>query len=154
MPLPPVTSPDDARVWRGNIPISNRYTVGLAGERFFRELKDHAKIYATRCPKCSMVYAPAATFCERDLAELTEWLEVGPRGIVQSVTTTRIGLDGQPLVQPETFALIQLDGASTVMLHRLASNAIAIGARVEPVFKPAAEREGSINDILHFQAVT
>ena len=30
--------PDAVRLWPGSIPISHRYTAGLAGERFFRAL--------------------------------------------------------------------------------------------------------------------
>ena len=43
MPLKPITHVHDARTWRGDIPISSRYTAGIAGEKFFREIKDYAR---------------------------------------------------------------------------------------------------------------
>ena len=38
--------------WYGNLPVTSRYTFGIAGEKFFRMIKDEGKIMGTRCPKC------------------------------------------------------------------------------------------------------
>jgi hypothetical protein len=47
-----------------------------------------------------------------------------------------------------------LDGGDGGLVHRLgevAPDELEIGMRVEAVFKPRAEREGSINDIRYFR---
>ena len=34
--------------WHGNLPVTSRYTYGLAGEKFFRTMKVDGKIMGTR----------------------------------------------------------------------------------------------------------
>jgi hypothetical protein len=55
-------------------------------------------------------------------------------------------------------AVIAIDGASPGMgiLHLLgevAPKAVTIGMRVQAVWKPVAEREGSITDIRYFRPI-
>lgn len=153
MPLPPIPHPDDLRTWRGAVPVSSRYTLGPAGERFFRALKDHARLLGTRCGRCGVTYAPGRLFCERCFGELTDWIEVGPAGTIEAITTVSVGPDGSPLAPPGLLALIRLDGADTVIVHYVSgigTEAAATGLRVAPVFRPAEQRTGSILDILHF----
>ena len=79
---------------------------------------------------------------------------VGPRGTVEALTVAHLGLDGEPLPAPETFALIRLDGADGLLLHRVkapAGRELEVGAIVEPVFVAAAARKGSILDVQHFR---
>lgn len=138
--------------WKGNLPVTSRYTYGLAGERFFRAIKDEGRILGTRCPECDITYVPAVLFCERCMAELTEWVDVGLLGEVHTYTILFEDLDGNPLAQPEIVAFIRLgDGG---LVHRLSGvdpDELYIGMTVEPVFKPAEERTGSILDILYFR---
>jgi hypothetical protein len=141
----------DLRTWPGDFPVSHLYTMGVAGERFFRELKDNGRIMGSRCIACDHVYLPPSLFCPRCFAELEGWIEVGPKGIVRAVTTAHRGVDGAPLETPERLALVQLDGADDLLMHRLEGPA-EIGARVEAVLKVAAERTGSILDISHFRS--
>lgn len=142
----------DLRTWPGDFPVSHLYTMGIAGERFLRELKDSGRFMGTRCEACDQVYVPASMFCPRCFAALEEWKEVGPQGTVRGVTTAHQGVDGRAQETPETLALIQLDGADGLLVHRIGeSEGVGIGARVEPVFREAAEREGSILDVRHFR---
>ena len=58
------------------------------------------------------------------------------------------------MAQPQTFALIRLDGADGLLLHRVkapAGEELEVGTAVEPVFHPRAARKGSILDIRHFR---
>ena len=157
MPLDPITHLTEVRSWPGDIPIENRYTVGIAGERFLRTIKDEAKLLGTRCDRCRITYAPARLFCERCFANLdAHWVEVGPAGTVQSFTILHLDLDGSRRPKPEVLAAIQLDGADTVMIHRLPPDRrdqVQIGMRVKPVFRPPELREGSILDIEYFEPV-
>jgi uncharacterized OB-fold protein len=53
-----------------------------AGERFFREIKDNARIIGACCTNCDLIYVPATMFCERRFTELDEWVEVASRKTV------------------------------------------------------------------------
>jgi uncharacterized OB-fold protein len=129
--------PTAPTAWQDEMQVTNRYTYGVAGERFFRSIKEDAKILGTKCNKCERVYVPAALFCERCLDQLDEWVDVGTKGEI--VTFTHLHMN------------IKLgDGG---IIHRLISPEsleIEIGMTAQAVFKPKTERVGSILDILHF----
>jgi hypothetical protein len=149
-----VGEPSEARAWLGEMPVESRYTVGLAGERFFREIKDNARFMGTSCESCGITYVPPRLYCERCFAKLDDWVEVEPTGTVHTYTVLHLALDGSPLERPEILAFIKLDGSDGGIVHRLGEvdpNEVKIGMRVEAVFKPEAEREGSINDIRYFR---
>jgi uncharacterized OB-fold protein len=146
----------DARAWRGNIPIENLYTVGIAGERFFREIKDNGRFLGTHCPTCDLTFVPPRIYCENCFAKLDEWVEIGTQGTVYTFTVLYEAPDGSRLEDPEIVALVELDGADGGIVHRLgevAPEEVEIGLRVEAVFKPKSKREGSILDIEHFRPV-
>ena len=144
----------EAKAWRGEIPLQSRYTMGLAGERFFRTLKDEAKLTATYCPNCDYTYLPPRAYCERCFAELTEWVEVPNHGTVYAYTVVYYDLEEKPLEKPQVVALIELEGCDSVLMHRLDAvdpDDVGIGMPVQAVFKPAEERQGGITDIAYFR---
>jgi hypothetical protein len=146
--------PNAPAVWRDEMPVTSRYTVGLAGERFFRAIKDEGRILGTRCPRCDRTYVPAVQFCERCLGELEEWVDVGTVGEVHTYTLLYENLDGSRRDEPELVAFVRLgDGGLVHRLGEVAPEEVHIGMQVEAVFKPQAEREGSILDILYFRPV-
>jgi len=147
-------NPDAPRVMLGDLPVNSRYTYGLAGERFFRAIKDDGQILGTRCPDCSRTYVPAVLFCERCLGQLDEWLDVGTVGEIHTFTLSYENYDGSPRDTPEIIVLIRLaDGGLIHRLDEISPDAVSIGMSVEAVFKPQPEREGSILDITHFRPV-
>ncbi len=155
MPLDSITQLAEATAWQGNIPIESLYTVGLAGERFFRQIKDKGRLIGTYCPQCDLTYVPPRLYCQRCFDQLDE-VEVSTQGAVRTYTALYLGLDGQPLDEPELLAFVQLDGADGGLVHRLGEVSVEevdIGLRVEAVFKPPEEREGSILDIEYFRPV-
>ncbi len=140
--------------WQGDLPVTSRYTYGLAGERFFRALKDEGRILGTHCPRCDFTYVPGRIFCERCLGELDEWVDAGTQGEVHTFTLLYSGYDGSPLEEPRIVAMIRIgDGGLVHLLGEVDPQDISIGMPVEAVFKPANERQGSIEDILHFKPV-
>lgn len=145
--------PDAVRLWPGSIPVSHRYTAGLAGERFFRALAEEGVFVASRCARCSVVSCPPAAFCERCLDAVYEELEVGPSGTLESFTVVRIGLDGEPLAAPVVVGLIRLDGADTCLVHRVAGDpaALTVGIALEAVLRDPGVRTGSLDDVEHFR---
>ena len=141
--------------WAGEIPIQSFYTAGLGGQIFFQNLKETGKLVGTRCQNCAQVYVPARAFCERCFAKLTEQVEVGPKGRLASYTICHFDRDRQPLNPPLALGLVQLEGATTLMLHYLLDvkdpQAIAIGCNIKAIIKPAENRVGSILDIEGFR---
>jgi uncharacterized OB-fold protein len=146
----------DAKVWYDNIPIQNQYTVGVAGERFFRAIKDQGVILGSVCPTCDLTYVPPVMYCERCFAELEEWVDVGTRARVYTYTILGLSLEGDPLREPEILALVKMDGVHGGLVHRLGGvkpEDVQIGMAVEAVFKTEQERQGSILDIKFFKPV-
>lgn len=140
--------------WQDEMPVTNRFTFGLAGERFFRAIQEEGRILGARCAKCNHTYVPAALYCERCLGKLEEWVDVGTRGRVHTYTLLYDNPDGSPREEPEIVAFVSLgDGGLTHRLGEVEPEAVAIDMPVEAVFKPAAEREGSILDIAYFRPV-
>jgi uncharacterized OB-fold protein len=131
----------------GTLPVSFRYTPGVANTLFFEALRDRGVLLSSRCEADDVTYLPARMFCERCFAELSADTECGPEGEVVSWTVGHVGIDGEPLAEPVKLALVRLDGADTVLLHHLLGDA-DIGARVRAVLKD--ERAGSILDIEGF----
>lgn len=145
-------NPKAPAAWLGDLPVTSRYTYGLAGERFFRAIKDESKILGTRCSNCERTYVPAALFCERCLDQLDEWVDVGTTGEVHTYTLLYENYDGSPREEPEIVAFVKLaDGGLIHRLDGIDPEDVVIGMQVEAVFKPKAKREGSILDITHFK---
>lgn len=147
--LEKIALPDEVRRWDGELPVRHRYTPGVAGTAFFTALRDRGVLLGSRCEVCSYTYVPARLFCERCFAELAADTEVGPGGELVSYTIGFVGLEGEPLEDPETIGLVRLDGADSVLVHRVldADEPLEIGERVEVVLRPLGDREGTILDI-------
>ena len=141
--------------WPGEIPIQSFYTAGSGGQIFLQALKDSGKLIGTRCQTCAQVYVPARSFCERCFAELREQVEVGPKGRLASFTFCYFDRDRQPVNPPVALALVQVEGATTLLLHYLLEvsdqEKIKIGCDVEAIIKPRENRVGSILDIEGFR---
>ena len=140
------------KAWYGDLPVTSRYTYGIAGERFFRAIQEKGVILGTYCAKCERTYVPASLFCERCLGELDDWVDVGTVGEVHTFTLLYQNYDGSPRDIPEVIAFISIgDGG---LIHRLGCiepDAVKIGMKVEAVFKSPEDREGSILDIVYFK---
>jgi hypothetical protein len=151
-----ITDPHRMKHWKGDMETDYAYTLGIAGERFFMEIKENARIMGVKCGKCSLIYVPPRLFCERCFEELTEWVEMGKTGTVHTYTIAHIGLDGSQLEEPIIWAMIKIDGAHGGLIHKLHGvkpEDVRIGMRVEAVFKDKGERTGSIRDIRFFRPI-
>lgn len=147
-------NPNAPQVWQDEMAVTNRYTYGVAGERFFRTIKEEGRLLGTYCTNCDHTYVPAAIFCERCMDQLDEWVDVGIIGEVVTFTHLYVNYDGSHRQDPITVAFVKLgDGG---IIHRLIfsdSEEVSIGMQAKAIFKPANEREGSILDITHFELV-
>ena len=100
------------------------------------------------------VIVPPAEFDPVSGNDLTELVEVGPEGVIDTWAWVTKPHAKHPLQEPFAWIQVKLDGADTAMLGALAApsiDAVATGARVKPVW--ADEREGHIDDIAHWALV-
>lgn len=146
------------RAIEGDLPFYSVYTVGIAGERFFRALKDEGKITGTHCTECDVMYIPGRLYCEQCFAHLDDgaWFDAGTRGRVHTFTVMHIGLDGTPLETPRIVAFVAMGEADGGLVHNLGEvdpDEVFVGMPVEVVFRPLNERTGSITDVLHFRPI-
>ena len=147
--------PNAPQAWFGEMPITSRYTAGLAGEKFLRAIKDEGKFLGSHCDRCGITYVPARQFCERCMDELDETVDIGTQGEVHTFTLLFENLDGTPREEPEIVAFISLgDGGLVHKLDEVELDDLDIGMPVEAVLKPKGEREGSILDIKYFKPVS
>ena len=139
----------------GEVPIYHRYTLGVAGERFFKALRDNRQLLASPCPKCRDRLLPPKMYCERCFEETSEdWETVEGAGFVRSFTVVHRTLEEEPLDPPVVVALVSWPGVRGGLVHRLAEVApdqVALGMEVEPVW--TEERVGALSDISHFRPV-
>ena len=134
----------------GDFPVYFRYTVGLAAEKFFREIKENGKLLASRCPKCDLNYLPPRIYCERCMTKLDEHVEVENTGTVETYTICRRDGHGNDLAEPFTVALVRFPNTQGGLVHRVKGK-ISIGDLVRVVFEDRARRTGSILDIECFE---
>jgi len=134
----------------GELSVSFRYTPGVGNTAFFEALRDRGAFLGSRCDACGVTYLPARIFCERCLSELRPGAQCGPEGELMSWTVARVDVDERALDRPISYGLVKLDGADTVLLHRLIDleGEPTIGMRVRAVLAPT--REGSILDVEGF----
>jgi uncharacterized OB-fold protein len=141
-------------VYQSRIKVPYTWSVGETGSRFLIELRDHKKIFGTRCPKCDMVYLPPRKTCGRCFSNLHEWVELGPQGTLITHTVVHYESSVMPMKPPFAYGIILLNKASTGLVHLLGEvnlEEIKSGMKVEAVFKD--ERTGDIMDIRYFRPV-
>lgn len=146
--------PNAPGAWFGDLPVTSRYTYGLAAERFFRAIKEEGRIFGTHCPHCDRTYVPAMLFCERCLASLDDWVDVGLQGELHSYTLLYEDYDGSQREQPMIVAFVKFaDGGLVHLLDEVDPEELEFDMPVEVVFKPQSERAGSILDIAYFRPI-
>jgi uncharacterized OB-fold protein len=134
------------------------YAVGMHGSKFFKELSENRKFLGIKCPECNKVYIPPRRVCGKCFVEMTDFVEVGPKGKIGTFTILRYEFidpeTGEQKPVPYGYGFIHLDGADTLFQHYIDiddESKIKIGARVEPVF--SEEKKGTIKDILYFRVI-
>lgn len=141
--------------WLGDLPVTSRYTYGIALEKFFLALKEEGKILGSPCAKCNKTYVPLTLFCPQCLAELNETSDVGLKGVIDSYTLLHKNLDGSHRETPEIIAFIKIaDGGLIHRVMDVSASELHIGTLVAADLKPKAERNGSILDIRGFRPIS
>ena len=122
---------------------------GPVMSKFFESLGEH-KILGTKS-SAGKVFAPAAEFDPDTHEALSEIIEVGPGGVVETFSWIENPQHHHLIKQPFAFALIKLDGADTSMLHMITScdeSDLCIGSRVTAMWSETQEQR--ITDIQFF----
>lgn len=98
------------------------------------------------------VHVPPLEYDPVTAERLHDFVDVAATGVVRGWSWIPEPLEGQPLDRPFAWALIQLDGADTSLLHAVDAGApeqMATGARVRVRWR--GERVGAITDIECFE---
>ncbi|MEU0878560.1 OB-fold domain-containing protein [Lentzea sp. NPDC005914] len=98
------------------------------------------------------VHVPPLEYDPVTALPLSEFVDVASTGVVRGWSWIPEPLEGQPLDRPFAWALIQLDGADTSMLHAVdagEASRMSTGARVRVRWRD--ERVGAITDIECFE---
>lgn len=157
----PGTPLSDAQVRRREVFLRElgpqaRYAwdTGVAVGRFLEGLKE-GRLLARRCHSCQRVLLPPRMFCEQCFRPTDEWVPLPDVGTVNTYSVSHIRWDASPLQEPILVAVIEIDATSHGgLLHLLGEvepEDARIGMRVQAVWKPSEEREGSILDIRYFR---
>ncbi len=147
-------NPKSNAVVTAGVNLTFSYAAGETASRFLIALRDERRIYGTHCSDCGRVLVPARSYCARCGVETSDWLEVGPAGLLVGHTIVQRPEANHPLPAPFAYGLIRLDGADVNLVHLLGQiplDSIESDLRVEAVF--AQERSGHILDIAYFKPV-
>ncbi|MFI7616501.1 Zn-ribbon domain-containing OB-fold protein [Nonomuraea terrae] len=144
--------PSDPLVARHVLEFPGGYTrtTGPVIGRFLSELRAR-RIVGVRTAEGRVLVPPLEYDPATGEAVTGEYVEVGPAGTVTTCAWVDEPLDAHPLDRPFAWALIELDGADTALLHAVDADnpkAVAAGTRVWPVWKDRPT--GHITDISHF----
>ena len=123
---------------------------GPVMSKFFEGLREQ-KILGTKS-SMGKVFAPAAEFDPKTNESLSEMIEVGPGGVIESLSWIKNPQHHHLIKQPFAFALIRLDGADTSMLHMVTDckeSDLSIGTRVQATWSEVHEQR--ITDIKFFK---
>lgn len=152
--LEKVTSNQHLKAWVGEIPLENRYTFGIAGERFFRAIQERGEFLGTKCHRCSLTYLPPRIYCRRCFARLDDsWVTLPPQGKLQTFTVLHRDSHDHPYETPRILGVIQIDRSNGSLVHyvqRVDPKKVRIGMKLRSEFRPPSERTGSIHDIVGF----
>lgn len=153
MPAPPAppADPSDAILSAPHVlEYDYRRSVGPVLGRFFTALRE-GRIVGVRTADGRVLVPPAEYDPETGAATRDDFVDVGPGGVVTSFAWVHEPREKHPLRRPFAFALVQLDGADTALLHVVDAgeeSRMAAGMRVTARF--ADEPAGGILDLACF----
>jgi hypothetical protein len=130
-----------------------KHSTGATIGRFLAGLKEQKKIWGQRVSGQGVVVPPLG-YSEVDGSEGGEWVEVSPRGVVTAVAIVHEPIEKlHPFTTRFAFVLVRLDGADTALAHVVKDglDKLRVGSRVEAVWAPDGERQGTIRDIVCFR---
>jgi uncharacterized OB-fold protein len=136
-----------------NVRLPYHYVAGDRRALYLRALKDK-RILGSRCAESGKVFVPPLINSPETFAPADEIVEVADRGVMTTFCVVRIPVAGRDLQLPYVAASVALDGADVSIfapIQECEPEAVRMGMRVEAVWKPDGERQGSHEDILYFR---
>ena len=144
---------DPVKYVETTIHLPYHYVAGDVRARYLHALKEK-KILGARCSKTGKVFVPPLVASPESFAPCEEFVEMPGRGVVTTFCVVNIPVIGRNIEIPYVAASVALDGADIsifAMIQECKPEDVRMGMRVEAVWKPDGEREGSHEDILHFR---
>jgi hypothetical protein len=131
------------------------WDTGVAIGRYLHELKA-GRLFGVRCNQCRRTVIPPRNFCEWCFRPMDDWVHLPDTGTINTFSLCYVTWDMQYPEEPEIPAVIDIDGTkpSVGIMHMIGEadpKAVHIGMKVQAVWKPSEEREGSILDIKYFK---
>jgi uncharacterized OB-fold protein len=133
------------------------WDAGVAISRYLAELKE-GRLVGVHCRGCRRTVIPPRNFCEWCFRPMDDWVYLPDTGTVNTFSLCYVTWDMKRVEEPEISAVIDIDGTkpSVGIMHLLGEvepDEVKIGMKVQAVWRPAEEREGSILDIKYFKPV-
>ncbi|MBD3337751.1 MAG: nucleic acid-binding protein [Candidatus Lokiarchaeota archaeon] len=150
------TDPTAPTHWRGDMQADYFYANGVAGDKFFKHLKQNDSFLASKCPECNKIYCPPRMYCEDCFVDIPDshWKQIPATGTIRLFTIAKLNAHGKKLDAPKVMALIdvdQTDGAMLGVINTTDLEADLTDKKVKAVLKPQTEREGTLKDIRYWQ---
>lgn len=136
-----------------NVYLPYHYVAGDHKARYLRALKDK-RILGSKCSKTGKVFVPPLVNSPESFAPCDELVELPHRGTVTTFCIVNIPVIGRNLEIPYVAASVALDGADVsifALIQECKAEDVRMGMRVEAVWRPDGEREGSHEDIQYFR---
>ena len=134
-----------AKAFPGRIPLTYRYTAGIAGSKFYEELAK-GKLVGTYSEEADTLYLPPTTFCEKSMQSLdpeNDAREIDANsGFVTSYTVVFEDRSGEPLDIPKVIVQVAFDSAMGSLFGRLEIDDLADVETGMPVTIIAAKETG------------
>ncbi len=128
-----------AKSFPGRIPLSFKYTAGLGGIQFYKDLAQ-GRLAGTRCTGCGEVLLPPSGFCEHCMTVLDpakNKVSVDAKeGRIVALTVVHEDRAGNPLDEPQVVVQVVFPGARGSVFGKLQIKDPAdawVGMPVEPV---------------------
>jgi uncharacterized OB-fold protein len=133
------------------------WDTGIAIGAYLAGLRE-GKLLGSHCSSCRKTVVPPREVCEQCFKPMDRYVELADSGTINTFSLCYVTWDVKRIEEPEIPAVIEIDGASPMhgIMHKLgdvAPDEVRIGMKVQAVWKPAEEREGSITDILYFKPI-
>jgi hypothetical protein len=153
------TDPTASLHWRGNMQADYLYPNGVAGDKFFKYIKNNDGFLATPCKKCKKVLFPPRLYCEDCFEEIPEedWIQVPAIGTIRLFTIARINAHGEKMKVPKIMALIDIDKTDGALLGIINSKDLKkdyTGVKVKANFRSRDQREGTLKDIINWELMS
>ncbi|MFX1451971.1 MAG: Zn-ribbon domain-containing OB-fold protein [Promethearchaeota archaeon] len=150
------TDPTFPMHWRGDMQADYLYPAGIAGDKFFKHLKQNDSFLATKCSSCNKIFLPPRLYCEDCFVEIPNenWMEVPLSGTIKLFTIATLNTHGEKLKNPKVVALINIDKTDGALLGIIKTNNLKknyLGVKVKAILRPSNKREGTLKDIIYFE---